>query len=69
MIKKIRPKHNLNKKNIENIDAKIRFNSFDSNNEINVPEEMEKNAVISVDTEMIQNIFNNNTNVSTETTN
>ena len=42
MIKKIRPKHNLNKKNIENIDAKIRFNSFDSNNEINVPEEVEK---------------------------
>lgn len=42
---------------IENIDAKIKFNSFDSNNEIKVPEEVEKNAVISVDTDEIQNLF------------
>ena len=43
---------------IENIDAKIKFNSFNLNNEIKVPEEVEKNAVISVDTGEIQSLFN-----------
>ena len=42
---------------IENIDATIKFNSFDSNNEIKVPEDVEKNAVVSVDLNEIQNLI------------
>jgi len=45
---------------IENIDATIRFNSFDSNNVITVPEEVEKNAVLSVDMKELQSLFGGN---------
>ena len=43
---------------IENLDAKIKFNSFDANNEITVPEDVVNSAVINVDTDEIQNLLN-----------
>lgn len=46
---------------IENIDAKIKFNSFDANNEITVPEDVVNSAILTVDTDEIQNLLNGNT--------
>ena len=43
---------------IDDIDATIKFNSFDANNEINVPEDVEKSAIVSVDYQELQNMLN-----------
>ena len=45
---------------IDDIDATIRFNSFDANNEIKVPEEVEKSAIVSVDYQELQGLLNGN---------
>ena len=46
---------------IENIDAKIKFNSFNSNNEIKVPDDVVNSSVLTLNTDEIQNLFNGNT--------
>lgn len=43
---------------IDDIDATIKFNSFDANNEIKVPEDVEKSAIVSVDYQELQNMLN-----------
>ena len=43
---------------IDDIDATIKFNSFNANNEIKVPEEVEKSALNSVDSEEVQEMLN-----------
>ncbi len=43
---------------IDNIDATILFNSFNSNDEIKVPEEVEKSAIVSIDYQELQGLLN-----------
>ena len=43
---------------IDNIDATIKFNSFNANDEIKVPEEVEKGAIVSVDSQSVLDMLN-----------
>ena len=43
---------------IDDIDAAIRSDRFDADNEIRVPEKVENSAIVSVDYQELQNMLN-----------